>query len=92
MSEDETNTIDVKMWILIGGFILSFSAAIGSYFKAVSDIRNENQASIYQVAEKIRLEMSSNYATKIETTFTRESLMEIKSDIKEIKGRLEARK
>ncbi len=80
---------NLNTYFIIGSFLISFSAAIGSYFKALADIRTEIQTSIISDSEKHRIENKQTYSSKEETQFIREMLVEIKSDVKEIKRSLD---
>lgn len=52
-------------------------------------MRHDLERSIYRATEKIRDEMRLQYATKEETKFQHESLVEIKAALKEINLKLE---
>ncbi|MBP9706773.1 MAG: hypothetical protein KBD78_03965 [Oligoflexales bacterium] len=80
---------NLNTYFIIGSFLISFSAAIGSYFKALADIRTEIQTSIISDSEKHRIENKQTYSSKEETQFIREMLVELKSDVKEIKRSLD---
>lgn len=73
-------------WVVVAGFILSLLGGVASYFKALSDIRNEINVSLYLQSEKIRNEMHANYATKEEISFIKAYLNEMKDDLKTIKN------
>ena len=99
MSDEQEKFIDLKMWVNIGMFGLAIVGAIGSYFKTTGEIRQEIQISrqnflelLADNTEKLRLEMREQYATKESAAFVNNSLTEIKSDLKEIKGQLNTRR
>ena len=75
---------EIQSYVFIGGFLINFIAAIGSYFKALGDIRHEIQRAMYDQGEKLRDEFQKQYATKEEARFIHESLLEIKISLKEI--------
>jgi len=70
---------------MIGGFLISFSASVGSYYKALGDIRQEIQTAMYAQQDKQREENNKIFATKEEARFYKELLLELKADVKEIK-------
>ena len=76
---------NINTYFIIGGFLLTFGSSIGSYFKAIGDIRQEIQTTLYKQSQELRADIQSQYATKEETRFIQSSLSEIKSDIKDIK-------
>lgn len=84
MAEDR-RVFNLNTYLLLGGFLLTFTTSVGSYFKAIGDIRQEIQMTLYKQAQEIRADIQSQYATKEETRFIQNSLTEIKSDIKDIK-------
>lgn len=86
MSRDELKLgLNLNSYIMIGSFLISFSASIGSYYKALGDIRQEIQTAMYAQQDKQRDEYSKAFATKEEARFYKELLLELKSDVKEIK-------
>ena len=82
---------NLNTYFIIGSFLISCSAAIGSYFKALADIRTEIQTNIVSDSDKHRTEYRQTFASKEETQFIKEMLVELKSDVKEIKKSLERR-
>jgi len=95
MSKKERQFLDLKMWVMVGMFFLSFSSSVGSYFKTMSDLRHEIQNSLYSQAntlrKEIRQEMKEEYASKEETKFIQKSLAEIQSQLHLINQKLDRR-
>lgn len=73
---------------MLGGFLISLVASVGSYFKALSDIRQEIQMAIFMQADKLREEVRSRYTSKEETQFIQQSLMRIEGNIKDVELQL----
>lgn len=90
MSEDRQQP-NLNTYIMLIGFLVSFAASIGSYFKALADIRQENQQLVYQLMDKQRDEYSRVFASKEETNFIKELLLEQRADMKDLKIKLERR-
>jgi squalene cyclase len=84
--------MEPRDYIAAAMFGISMLGAAASYFKAMSDVRNEIQVSIGALAEKLRDETRSQYATKEETRFQHEILIEIKSQLKELNMKLEQKR
>ncbi len=89
--------LDLKMWIQLGMFVLAIGGAIGSYFKTTSEIQGQIQLvrqdlsqALVNNSEKIRSEIKDQYATKESANFVNMTLQEIKGDLKEIKGKIDA--
>ena len=76
---------------MIGGFLLSIISGVGSYFKALGDIRQEIQTAMYKQADRQREEYTQAFASKEEARFIKEILIEVKSDLKEIKGKMDSK-
>jgi len=81
--------LTVQEWTSVAMFGFSILGAVLSYFKTTTDMRHDLERSIYRATEKIRDEMRLQYATKEETKFQHESLVEIKTALKEINLKLE---
>lgn len=80
------------MVIMILSFVFSIMGSVSSYFKSMSDIRQEIQSAIFHQAIELRKEIRDQYATKEEFMNQKEILSEIKSDLKDIKRKLDERK
>ncbi len=89
MSHDKR--ANLQSWLNVGLFMFAVFGGLGSYFKSMSDIRQEIQAATYSSADRVRDETKASYATKEETRFIQTSLNEIKQDLKEIKAELKRR-
>lgn len=76
---------DVKFVIVIINFLISFGSGIGSYFRSIYAIRQELKDSLHANSEKIRDEIRDRYASKEETKFIHESLVEIKNSLRDIR-------
>ena len=77
----EKKTTNINAMISIAMFLMSMGGAIGGYHKSIYDIRKE----ITDEGKQIRFEIRENYATKEETRFIQAAIIEMKSDVKEIK-------
>lgn len=89
MARAESKTYDFKMTIMILLFVFSIIGSVSSYLMSMSDIRQQIQTSMYLQAEKLREEMRTQYATKEELVNQKDLLREIKTDLKEIKGKID---
>lgn len=76
--------LDVKFFFVIINFLISFGSGIGSYFKSIYAIRQELKDSLTTNTEKLRKEIRENYASKEETKFIHESLVEIKETLRDM--------
>lgn len=81
--------IDMKNWISVGMFLLAIFGSVASYFKSMSDIRQEISRSIYEQAVSIRREMKSEFASKEEAKYIQLSLAEIKAQLASINQKLD---
>jgi len=80
--------VTINTYVILGSLLFTVVGGMGSYFKAISDIRQELSLALYNQTEMLRKEFQANYATKEETRFIKEAIMDIKSDLKEIKSSL----
>lgn len=82
--KEENNFWQVNWLSLILACVIALVGGLTSYFNALAQIKEEIKIGI----ESVRQETKENYATKEETKYIKDNIMEIKVDIKDIKNEI----
>lgn len=93
------SALHIRDWVSVGMFGLAIMGAIATYFKTMSNMRHETQIQfsafqkeITEFGKELREEIRSQYATKEETRFQHETLLDIKDQLKYLNAKLEAKR
>lgn len=77
-------TFNLNTYLILGSFLINISAAIGSYYNALSDIKSESSKLVYDIANKQNEIYKNTYVTKEEFLAYKDILLDVRSDIKRI--------
>jgi hypothetical protein len=77
-------SFNLNTYLILGSFLINISAAIGSYYNALSDIKSESSKLVYDIANKQNEIYKNTYVTKEEFLAYKDILLDVRSDIKRI--------
>lgn len=77
-------SFNLNTYLILGSFLINISAAIGSYYNALSDIKSESSKLVYDIANKQNEIYKNTYVTKEEFLAYKDILLDVRADIKRI--------
>lgn len=77
-------SFNLNTYLILGGFLINLSAAVGSYFNALSDIKTDNRDMINQAIHQLYAENKTAYVSKEEFVAYKDLLLDLRNDVKKI--------